>query len=184
MLCGDARCFAAVPSLLPLPAVFFCAALLTCCMFVYRPFALLCGGALWWFFSFCFAFCIPTHVRLYRNPVSVFFYGMVFPPPCCVVLRCFARQARERWDAARTKAHKGGRPRDAINMAKLPQPTSRMEAWEGGEYFLPPHSKVSTLKHLAASAAAECIDRAPEVRGEHDCWYVLQRGEGSHYSAG
>ena len=180
MLCGDVRCFAAVPSLLPLPAVFLCAAVLTCCMFVYRPFALLCGGALGCFFSFCFAFCIPTHFRLYRNLCFLLWYG-ISPP--LVVFRCFARQARERWDAARTKTHKRGWPRDAINMAKLPQPTS-MEAWEEGEYFLPPHSKVPTLKHLAASAAAECIDRAPEVRGAYDCWYVLQRGEGSHYSAG
>lgn len=33
-----------------------------------------------------------------------------------------------------------------------------------GETYLPPHSEVPSLKERAAWVAAECIDRAPEVR--------------------
>ena len=82
----------------------------------------------------------------------------------CCALRLFARQAREKWDATRGE---GGKRSDVSSA--MPKPPKR-ECWDGGEHYLPPHSKLPTLKDRAAFAAAECIDRAPEVSNKCYCY--------------
>lgn len=48
----------------------------------------------------------------------------------------------------------------------MPQPPVGKTAavWDEGETSLLPSAGLPTLKHRAAVVAAECIDRAPEVR--------------------
>ncbi|CAM9870459.1 unnamed protein product, partial [Hapterophycus canaliculatus] len=91
------------------------------------------------------------------------------------------KEARERWDAARTKGGKkdpksNGKPnarRGPGNAVPLP-PASKGTGAGGamaaahywdivGETFLPPKSKIPSLKERAAWVAAGCIDRAPEA---------------------
>lgn len=91
-------------------------------------------------------------------------------------------QAREKWDASRRAKGSGKRQKANGNGGgkPLPLPPNKkaLKAGPGGaaaaaaywdivgEAFLPPLSEVPSLKEQAARVAAECIDRAPEVRDE------------------
>lgn len=60
----------------------------------------------------------------------------------------------------------------------MPQPFmgKTAAAWDEGGSFLPPRAELPTLKHRAAVVAAECIDRAPEVRRRRD-YYGARGGQ-------
>lgn len=91
-------------------------------------------------------------------------------------------QAREKWDVARQAKENGKRQKvdgktQSMSMPLPPNPNQKKKPaalggaaavaayWEiVGETYLPPHSEVPSLKERAAWVAAECIDRAPEVR--------------------
>lgn len=71
-------------------------------------------------------------------------------------------QAKDKWDAQRQKKDgdsKGG----SVRAMPLPEKGNHTAMWDEGECYLPPGSKIRPLKHLAAAAAAESINRAPEV---------------------
>lgn len=89
------------------------------------------------------------------------------------------KQAREKWDASRRAKGNGKRPKVDGSGTVLPLPPNKktLKAGPGGAAaaaaywdivgetsFLPPRSEVPSLKERAAWVAAECIDRAPEVR--------------------
>lgn len=101
-------------------------------------------------------------------------------------------QAREKWDAERknTKRGKFSSPMPAPPTSRSKSAAERggspgagkggdpVAAWENGVTYLPPDSKIPTLKNRAAAVAASCIDRAPEVCGR------ISRGTHIMFSTG